>query len=113
MATQRTTGFGFEGRRAKATIATALAASAMVLVLALAVHLSASGSAPPAGTLGTATTQAPTIPVGLAPGCYVGTLDPFAITQVPCMYNLPPIGTLHLPGSSSWHPTDMYRPYGW
>ena len=49
MAIQRTTGFAFGGRKAKATIATALAASAMVLVLALAVHLSASGFDPCSG----------------------------------------------------------------
>ena len=114
MAIQRTTGFAFGGRKAKATIATALAASAMVLVLALAVHLDTSGSTPAAvGTPGTATTQTPAIPVGLQPGCYVGTLDPFTITQVPCMYNLPPIGTLHIPGAPTWHPTVAYRPYIW
>jgi len=116
MATRRTIGIGFSSRKAKATVAMAFGASALILVLAFAVHVNASGSTPTAGTLSTGFVQTPreAIPDGLQPGCYVGTLNPFTITQVPCMFNSPQMGGLHEPTTaSSWHAAITYRPYGW
>jgi hypothetical protein len=116
MATRRIVGIGFRSRRAKATIVTAFAASALILVLAFAVHVNASGSTATTGTPSTGFVQTPggAIPDGLPPGCYVGTLNPFTITQVPCMFNSPPVGTLHMqPPPSTSQGLIAYRPFGW
>ena len=116
MSTRRKIGIGFGGRKAKATIVAAFAASALILALAFAVHVNASGSTVTTGTLSTGLVQTPggAIPDGLQPGCYVGTLNPFTITQVPCMFNYPPVGTLHMQASpSTSQGLIAYRPFGW
>lgn len=86
-------------RNAEATMAMALAVSVAILVLGLAVHPSAFASTiSGVGPLNTATTQTPTVPDMVQPGCYVGTLHPFTITEVACAFNLPPMGGIGTPG---------------
>ena len=115
MSTRRKIGIGFGGRKAKATIVAAFAASALILALAFAVHVNASGSTVTTGTLSTGLVQTPggAIPDGLPPGCYVGTLNPFTITQVPCMFNSTPPGSLHEPTTNSTsNASNVQDPHG-
>ena len=92
----------FKSRTAKTIITTALVASIVILALALVVHMDAAAStASSAGTLNTAATQTPTVPDLSQPGCYMGTVNPFTIVQVPCQTNLPPVGALYIPTSTT------------
>ena len=88
----------FKSRTAKVTVATMLATSAVVFALVLAFLTNAvASSTAGVDVSNTATTQPPAVPIGLQPGCYVGTVSPFTITQVPCMFNSPPLGGYHEP----------------
>ena len=97
------------------TVATVLATSAVVFALALAFHTNAmASSAPMVDSSHTIAAQTPAVPIGLQPGCYVGTVSPFTITQVPCMFNSSPLGSLHEPTTTSTSKAlNVHEPYGW
>ena len=80
------------GLDVKASTELAMAVGIAIIVLALALHVNAMTSLAPLATTSSTTTIQISIPTGLSPGCYVGTQNPFTITQVPCDTNLPPMG---------------------